>query len=118
MATKNSAATNKHTRFLQHWVQLPVTFFGESWAEDTYGKAYKATFDLVQLKEFKKGGRGFEDCYLFEWTDSVMYHLPTKELMQFNKNISGLVYGMDILFLLLVCCCLLTCVCVFRYKAR
>ena len=116
MATKSSAATNKHTRFLQHWVKLPVTFFGESWAKDTYGKAYKDTFDLVQLKEFKKGGRGFEDCYLFEWTYGVMYHLPSKELMQFNKN--GLVYGMDILFLLLVCCCLLTCVCVFRYKAR
>ena len=116
MATKNSAATNKNTRFLQHWIKLPVTFFGESWAKGTYGKAYKAKYDLVQLTEFKNGGRGFEDCYLFEWTDGDMFHLPVKELLKFNKN--GLVYGKDILFLLLVCCCLLTCVCVFRYQAR
>lgn len=116
MSTKKPTLSANKNRFLNHYVKLPKTFFGEDWAKDTYGADYKKMYDLVKLYAFKNGGRGFEDCYLFEWTDGDMYHLPVKELLKFNKN--GLVYGRDILFLLLVCCCLLTCVCVFRYQAR
>ena len=47
-------------RFLNHYVKLPKTFFGEDWAKETYGADYKKMYDLVKLYAFKKGGRGHQ----------------------------------------------------------
>ena len=114
MEAKKVTSSSKKDRFLNHYVKLPKTFFGEQWAKDKYGKEYKKMYDLVELYAFKKGGRGHQDCYLFDLDDDTEYHLSLKELMNFDAQ--GLVYSTDFHFVLSGLCCCLMPLFVCRFK--
>lgn len=90
MSTKKASSSANKDRFLNHYVKLPKTFFGEDWAKDTYGADYKKMYDLVQLCAFKEGGRVHQDCYLFELGNDSDYHLSMEDLLSFDAK--GLVY--------------------------
>lgn len=91
MAAKKTSASNIEARFLNYFVKLPKTFWGEKWAKKTVGAAYKTAYDVVELHTFKKGGKGHEDSFLFDYQDEHDFYLPVKELLEYNKK--GLVTG-------------------------
>ena len=114
MSTKKATLSASKDRFLNHYVKLPKTFFGEDWAKDTYGADYKKMYDLVKLCAFKKRGRGHQDCYLFELGNDSDYHLSMKDLLSFDAK--GLVYSTTFHFVLSGLCCSLIPLCVCRFK--
>ena len=115
MASKKKTSRVTKTRFLNQFVEIPRTFFGEKWAKDTYGPDYQGTYAVAELHTFKKGDRGHEDCYLFDLEDSDQYHLPLDELIALDEK--GLVHGNNFHFVYLELMLVEYCLCVCSYQS-
>jgi hypothetical protein len=95
------ASSDTESSYLNWICELPVSFWGEKWALDTYGPDYSQKTDRVQLHEYVPATSKTEAAYKFHLRKSKNSIIGLTELNAFKAK--GYLTGHDLnVYLLLL----------------